>query len=1314
MADGGWLSTNTNGEGASIALAGVYRGAYEDGGKVVSPLERQDFSYLIRPLARYAMETKKTPSPLATGDGGVVTTTYTYDDTDAGLRLTREVTSGYAAVSVLGTPPDIRHRGTFHWPLAGDALQRVEKVEGPCWLDSPSSWACSTTLNPSPWPVTKYQYFGSTADANSQRLSSITQYPSGITGNVKLVTEFSNYTPEGDPEKVRRYSIVSGVNSEMVVTDFKYSGRRPVQQKVYRSTSPGTNDAITEWYYDDDQLTAVKFPEANFEVMCYRTSAFPACTGALTKNLRWRAKSSAYPLGAWTEGVEYDYDSNGNQVEEKRFVNNGANVPVIRLRNRTHPDLHGRATYSRSGGTTSATNFESKAHFDGADNRDAFGPPANIPPDYCRSGASDSPLCWWFRYDRADRLNRANAPGSPNSLSRSCFDYDVAGNITKISTGDSSLNCDTSLNLPGTQTGATSTSTALQYTWDDFGNIIEVANTGADTSGSLPTRYRYDAQGNVIEKRTPAMASGHFQKFEYDGLGRLLRVSRETGGTPDTLYTLEYDTAASPLFTATREFLTGRLSRRNDSFGSTWYGYDYLGNTLTEYRDRTGCDSAKGTYCQPHTSYTWDRNGNLSSITYPFGRVVTYSYNTGAARDRVLSLSSTVWLSGVTKTRALIGDIAWEPYGKLRGYTSYQAGKKKRAVEYYLGTELESSPADVGDCAKEYQTLGTDSSGRTRALFVQESGSFAPTATGHVAGPYVFAQRYGWTEDQVSEQQTCVRGSEYRQNFTYDQMQRLTAESMTNFPAFAGEAASETKVFDARSNRIDGARDGYDVLDETFDANAKDRMSALCWWRGFLVGPTECFVGYYYAYNATGAMTQLTGQKPGSASPWNLSYEYPFTNALSDVYSIVRRDGVVLRESFYDAFGRRRAKQNAVGDAQEFTYDLGHQLLIDQTYSSAVVGGTADEYIWLDGRPVVAIRSNLSATGTHSNDYVDTPDTGASCSRPLDDGNVQCGLFHLVSNLQGFVNLAMHDYEGKVASFQLPDADGTVNQARMNAYGGYGVAWAQRFNVPNTFSKQARFRTSWTGAIPGYAGVNSFLLDGVPVLNPGGGEVGLAWSSWGPATSGTNDVVWSTSCGGSCASASDMFEWRTWETGAAQFHTRLRFPGQYHDAETDLYENWNRYYEPTIGRYISPEPLLMSPQWVAWSVKPGRSVGMYAYVLGNPMFYRDPDGWQSVQDNMNCRDQCTAEAKRRAEQRTSKCLESSSGGAQGVSECRDSGKEEIQFCESVCSGYSAQREKFNREHKEYERKFEKWRENNKKQSPKPAEPRPAGPGKKAP
>ena len=39
----------------------------------------------------------------------------------------------------------------------------------------------------------------------------------------------------------------------------------------------------------------------------------------------------------------------------------------------------------------------------------------------------------------------------------------------------------------------------------------------------------------------------------------------------------------------------------------------------------------------------------------------------------------------------------------------------------------------------------------------------------------------------------------------------------------------------------------------------------------------------------------------------------------------------------------------------------------------------------------------------------------------------------------------------------------------------------------------------------------------------------------------------------------------------------LRFPGQYADAETGLFYNVNRYYDPDTARYISPDPLGLAP-----------------------------------------------------------------------------------------------------------------------------------------
>ncbi len=59
----------------------------------------------------------------------------------------------------------------------------------------------------------------------------------------------------------------------------------------------------------------------------------------------------------------------------------------------------------------------------------------------------------------------------------------------------------------------------------------------------------------------------------------------------------------------------------------------------------------------------------------------------------------------------------------------------------------------------------------------------------------------------------------------------------------------------------------------------------------------------------------------------------------------------------------------------------------------------------------------------------------------------------------------------------------------------------------------------------------------------------------------------------------------------------FRFPGQYYDKETGLHYNWNRYYDPETGRYISPDPIGLAG---------GNS--LYGYAGADPVNFVDPDG----------------------------------------------------------------------------------------------------------
>jgi RHS repeat-associated protein len=59
----------------------------------------------------------------------------------------------------------------------------------------------------------------------------------------------------------------------------------------------------------------------------------------------------------------------------------------------------------------------------------------------------------------------------------------------------------------------------------------------------------------------------------------------------------------------------------------------------------------------------------------------------------------------------------------------------------------------------------------------------------------------------------------------------------------------------------------------------------------------------------------------------------------------------------------------------------------------------------------------------------------------------------------------------------------------------------------------------------------------------------------------------------------------------------LRFPGQYYDAETGLHYNHRRYYDPAIGRYLTPDPIGISG-----------GLNAYQYARGNPTNWIDPTG----------------------------------------------------------------------------------------------------------
>jgi len=173
-------------------------------------------------------------------------------------------------------------------------------------------------------------------------------------------------------------------------------------------------------------------------------------------------------------------------------------------------------------------------------------------------------------------------------------------------------------------------------TVDGFGQVIQEVSPDRGTR-----KYWYDAAGRVIK-----VIDGDNQEtnYTYDNAGRRLTATF-TGASAETV-TYSYDS------TAGGNKGVGRLTGVTEESGSTALVYDAQGRLTGETKTIQGRSYAVG--------YGYDANGEVTQITLPSGRIVTY---TRAADGLVSAVATKANASAAADT--LASNVAYRPFGPL-------------------------------------------------------------------------------------------------------------------------------------------------------------------------------------------------------------------------------------------------------------------------------------------------------------------------------------------------------------------------------------------------------------------------------------------------------------------------------------------------------------------------------------------------------------------------------------------------------------------------------------------------------------------------
>ena len=757
------------------------------------------------------------------------------------------------------------------------------------------------------------------------------------------------------------------------------------------------------------------------------------------------------------------------------------------------------------------------------------------------------------------------------------FSYETTGDLKSTTTGNATTSFTyNDAGLPLTITDPEGGITTLEY--DTIGNLT----SSTDASGNK-TAYSYDWRGNLLSAKD---AEGNETKYSYNAAGRLTTVTDPKGSITTT--TTDY---------------AGRITNITAPSGSTAFTYDKNGNLITATRgDAT-------------TTYTFDSKNRLQSAKDPENNLTTYGYASGGVCTTCGSNITTFTtptsivdpLNNVTtNTLDRLGRIkevsdplnnltklVYDKVGRIK--TRTDAENNQTGYQYdALGRIKSQSDAQGGVTSFSYDERGNltsliDPEGNTTSFEYDKAGRKTKETR-----PEGQATSYSYYNNGLLKTVTDAKGQ--TTTYTYDKANRLTETKFSD---------NTKHLFQYDKN---GNLTGYTTPDVTatitYDAANRKTSETVT------IGTIS--KTYSYSYDSK-------GNKQSFTSPEGITYSYTYnrndqpltiTTPAGQItldYSWIRNNKVTLPNGIITDYSynanswlTRIAAQKApntvlaagyqfdkVGNitqkASDVTTDYGYDKIYQLINSTNPTTPEALTYDKVGNRktkqgtqtPWTYNRNNeLQATDTVTYGYDNNGNTTTKT-----DGST--------------TTIFNYSAQDRLQSVQLPDG-----RTATYIYDPFGRRIRKQVGTETTifiyadegligeYSETGVMKKGYGWRPNGIWGTNPlFQIDSGSYYFYHNDHLGTPQSM----TDQNGDIVWEATYEAFGKATVDL---------ESTVVNNLRFPGQYWDEETGLHWNWNRYYDPGTGRYVSKDPLGI------WAF----DYNLFRYGLGNPVRYYDNDG----------------------------------------------------------------------------------------------------------